>query len=382
METAVAQTVELEFLVCSACLSEYSSEDGVYFDDQDLCPECAEELTGVCNNCGERVWNDNIAGDSTITLCQRCYDNHYTGCEGCGAIIHFNSAYRTDDDEYDYCWDCYTTHQKKRRAIHDYSFKPDPIFYPACCPNDLFLGIELELDNGGEDSGNAEELLQIANRFDERVYIKHDGSLNDGFEVVSHPCTLDYHTKHFPWAVICRKAVEMGYSSHNSGTCGLHVHVSRSAFGDTYDAQESVIARILFFVESHFNEMLRFSRRTESQLNKWASRYGLKENPKSVLEHAKNSCLGRYAAINIQPYDTIEFRIYRGSLKYQTFIAALQITHEICRAAIHLSDAEFRAMSWSEFVLSLDKERYPELIEYLKLRRLYVNEEIVGEEEI
>jgi hypothetical protein len=212
--------------------------------------------------------------------------------------------------------------------------------------------------------------------------VKHDGSLSDGLELVSHPCTLDYHMKLLPWHEICRKAVEMGYTSHNAGTAGLHVHVSRSAFGNTYQEQEAVIARILFFVEAHFNEMLRFSRRTESQLNKWAARYGFKDRPKDILEHAKNSNLGRYTAINIQPYDTLEFRIFRGSLKYQSFIAALQITYEICRAALSMSDDEFRAMSWGEFVLKIDQEKFPELIEYLKIRRLYVNEEIIAEEEV
>jgi hypothetical protein len=39
-------------------------------------------------------------------------------------------------------------------------------------------------------------------------------------------------------------------------------------------------------------------------------------------------------------------------------------------------------MSWSEFVSGIDQEKYPELIEYLKIRRLYVNEEIIAEEEV
>jgi hypothetical protein len=362
-------------------MEDFPAGDVVCVDDQDLCPECSEELTGICSCCGERIWTENNAGDSNIFLCQHCHDNHYTTCEECGAVIRFNDAYRVDDDDYEYCYGCYNSHQSKRRLIHEYSYKPDPEFYPIYNPHELFLGIELEIE-GGEDAFNAGELLTIANRLDDHIYIKHDGSLNDGMELVSHPCTLDYHMKHVPWTGICRKAVEMGYTSHNAGTAGLHVHVSRSAFGSTYLEQEEIIARVLYFVEAHFNEMLRFSRRTASQLQKWAARYGYKDHPKDILEHAKNSNLGRYTAINLQPYDTVEFRIYRGSLKYQTFIAALQITSEICRAALSMSDDEFRAMSWSEFVSGIDKEKYQELVEYLKIRRLYVNEEISAEEEI
>lgn len=382
LDTAIVETSEQELLVCSACLSEFTVEDGIYFDDQDLCTECMDELTEICSSCGERIWLENNAGNSENVLCQRCYDYHYTACEDCGTVINYDNVYRVDDDDYNYCYSCYISHQSKRKVIHDYSYRPDPIFHPAYNPRELYLGVELEIDNGGEDSYNAEELLRIGNQLDVHLYAKHDGSLNDGIELVSHPCNLEYHIKHVPWADICRRAIVMGYTSHNAGTAGLHVHVSRSALGDTYQCQEDTIARILYFVESHFNEMLRFSRRTEAQLNKWAARYGYKERPKDILEHAKNSNLGRYVAINLQNNNTVEFRLFRGSLKYQTFLAVLQITQEICKTALSMSDDDFRAMSWCDFVLRLDKEMYPELIEYLKIRRLYVNEAVTAEEEI
>lgn len=56
--------------------------------------------------------------------------------------------------------------------------------------------IKFEIDNGGECSDNADTLMYIANRDDKNPYYKHDGSLEDGFELVSHPMTLAYHTEH------------------------------------------------------------------------------------------------------------------------------------------------------------------------------------------
>ena len=287
-----------------------------------------------------------------------------------------------DDDDDDYCYSCYCQHQNEQKVIHNYSYKPEPIFYPEYSSHALFLGVELEIDGGGEDSGNAAEILKVANRQGEHLYIKHDGSLHDGLELVSHPCTLEYQMKIVPWQDICAKAVYLGYTSHMANTAGLHVHISRSALGETYRIQEEATARILYFVEAHFNEMLRFSRRTEAQLNRWAARYGYKEHPKDILDHAKNSSLGRYTAVNLLNSDTIEFRIFRGTLKYTSFIAALQIVNEICRAAVSMSDEEFRIMSWNDFVLRIDQNKYPELIEYLKCRRLYVNEEVAAAEEV
>ena len=172
----------------------------------------------------------------------------------------------------------------------------------------------------------------------------------------------------------------MGYLSHQSGTCGLHIHVSREAFGDTYAHQEAAIARVLYFFEKHWEELLKFSRRTERQLERWAARYGYKENPTDILEHAKKGYgSGRYTCVNLCNTDTIEFRIFRGTLKFNTIIATLQLVNRICDLAIFSSDDEVKKLAWSDFVSDVTE---PELIQYLKERRLYVNEQIESEVEV
>src|SRR5699024_10405166 len=133
-----------------------------------------------------------------------------------------------------------------------------------------FFGVELEIDGGGETGSKASRLLEIANSSGRSLlYVKHDGSLDDGLELVSHPMSLSFHTEEMPWKEILRQAACLGYTSHQARTCGLHVHVNRTALGDTETEQEPVIARILFFVENHWNELLRFSRRTRSQMEQW-----------------------------------------------------------------------------------------------------------------
>jgi hypothetical protein len=140
-----------------------------------------------------------------------------------------------------------------------------------------------------------------------------------------------------------------------------------------------VSSRILYFVEAHWNEMLKFSRRTEINMNRWASRYGYEVNPRSILDKAKKGNCGRYAAVNLCNYHTIEFRMFRGTLKLNTLIAALQLVNEICNAAVFMTDEEMQKLSWSEFVGTISK---PKLISYLKQQNLYVNEKVNEEEEI
>ena len=110
-----------------------------------------------------------------------------------------------------------------------------------------YFGVELEIDGAGERSDRAWQLVNAANSNGlEHIYIKHDGSLEDGMEIVTHPMTLGYHLAEMPWGTVVAQAVRMGYTSHKDCTCGLHVHVNRSAFGSSEEAQEAVIARILF----------------------------------------------------------------------------------------------------------------------------------------
>ena len=328
-----------------------------------MCEDCLRRETFICRDCGDRHWNDDSAdGD----LCQTCYDEDYVRCERCDAVIHYDDACYHEDEEYHdhpYCRDCFDMDE----TIHDYYYKPEPIFYGD---GPRYLGVELELDDGGENEFCASKLLDIANAQKERMYIKHDGSLDDGFEIVSHPATLEYHTNTIPWKKILDEALEMGYYSHNSGTCGLHVHINRAALGKSVEEQENTIARIVYFFEKFWDKILRFSRRTETQADRWASRYGCSmDNPKESLKGAKTSGLGRYTAVNLTNTFTVELRIFRGTLRYKTFMATLQFVDLLCEMAINLADEEFQTMTWKEFAKTVSADK-AELKEYLKIRGL------------
>lgn len=362
---------------CDSCGNTFPSDQLVEFDSQMLCPDCYQEATVTCSHCGERIWKDDNAGDSVTPLCQSCYDRYYISCAHCGRIIYMDDAVHENDDDDYYCQQCHQ-YLFRNTQIKNYYYKPVPIFYGT---GPRFFGVELEIDEGGEFDTNARKLLELVNSQGvDRLYCKHDGSLEDGFELVTHPMSLAYHLQEMPWAELLEVAVSMGYLSHQTSTCGLHVHVSRNAFGRTPEEQDAAIARVLYFFEKHWEELLKFSRRSQRQLNQWASRYGYKDQPREILDHAKKGChAGRYTCVNLTNYETIEFRIFRGTLKYNTLIAALQLLDRICDVGIFLSDDELKAMSWTTFVSGCQA---PELVQYLKERRLYVNEPVTVEEEV
>ena len=367
--------------VCDICGHERPWDERAEFDGQSLCADCLNAHTVLCVECGGRIWSDDNAGSRDEPLCQDCYDDNYTSCCRCGRQLREDQAYYESSDEYDerpYCSQCYAALDKDQ-SIHHYYYKPKAVFHGE---GPRFFGVELEIDGAGERASHALALLNIANRNGDCAYIKHDGSLDDGLEIVTHPMSLEYHLREMPWEALCRKAVSLGYLSHRTSTCGLHVHVSRSAFGETEAAQEAAIARVLYFFERHWEELLKFSRRTPRQLERWAARYGYKEQPMEILDFAKKGYHGgRYTCVNLQNADTVEFRMFRGTLKPNTIFAALELLDQLCDMAVSLSDGELKAVPWTSFVSGIPAERRPELVQYLKERRLYVNEPVEGEAE-
>lgn len=231
---------ETKMGVCNSCGCSLPTGKLTEFDGERMCADCLQARTVLCLDCGTRIYRSENSGTSEHPLCQDCHDDHYTYCERCGRMIHNDAAHYIDDSDYPYCRSCYEI--ECDRSIHEYNYKPDPIFYGL---GDRFLGVELEIDEGGEDESAANNILHAGNRSGEHIYCKHDGSLHEGFEIVSHPMTLDYHMTVMPWRAITDKARRLGYTSHQAETCGLHIHVNRTSFGESAEEQDEAIGRTL-----------------------------------------------------------------------------------------------------------------------------------------
>ena len=226
--------------ICDICGEIHPVDQRTTFDGQELCSHCLDENTLLCRQCNTRIWSDNNEGSDDHPLCPRCYDRFFTNCSRCGALLLNEDAQyiREDDDDYPYCDNCFE--RQSRNGIHEYHYKPKPYFYGE---GNRFFGIELEIDGAGENGSNARKLLEIGNIEDNLFYCKRDGSLDEGFEIVTHPMTLQFHQNSMPWDEIMHKAIRMGYYSHQANTCGLHIHVNRDSLGSTLEQQEDSIAR-------------------------------------------------------------------------------------------------------------------------------------------
>ena len=351
------------FTTCAWC-GDIVPVDYAFFyeeDEQHYCERCINNHFVRCDNCGELVHERDILTDGTMILCNICRDDFYV-CDNCGNFVHADDVYYDEDSGDYYCPTCW--HDNYNSDILNYDYSPYPEFYGES-HNGFYMGVELEIDGGGEDNNNA---IRIKDIMGEVVYIKHDGSLKDGLEIVTHPATLEYHRHNMKWKQVLKEVRNMGYKSHDAGTCGLHVHMSRRAFGSCETEIDLNTMKLLYLFEKFWNQFVKFSRRTEEQLNRWAARYGLTAPLNSLLNTAKGA--GRYHAVNLQPTYTIELRLFRGTLKYNTLIATLEFCQYLYDTVMRNDIETLQKMMWSDFVGAIPKE-YEELLTYIEERDLF-----------
>ena len=78
-----------ETAFCELCGKEHPVSDMGDFFGKLLCSNCLQAETFVCSCCHTRMPRSEVAtyDDDTVEICQTCYDEHYTRCEGCGLLL-------------------------------------------------------------------------------------------------------------------------------------------------------------------------------------------------------------------------------------------------------------------------------------------------------
>jgi len=342
-------------------LHEVEGRCGTYY----ICDHCvnASWRYVICEDCGRVIdteWHSyyNVNGEHTV--CEDCISDYYY-CEQCGEYFTDDEImYDEAEDEY-YCRECYDRIHAEQDNHHlkNYGYKPTPKPRTHEAPandctdvKDLLFGVELEVDKGPAYAVG-DTIYKIADVSND-VYMKHDGSLDSGFEIVSHPCTLAYHMNDFAWRQITEIAKSAGFKSHDARTCGLHVHVGRYQLGEDDTSRRDTVAKIVMLVDRHWEALVKFSRRNSGQLNHWASRPQMRpirhtDTPERAIDRALAADNGdRYQAVNLCNRGTIEFRLFNGSLKRDTVIATLQMVSNICQYAMTHTVEECLASKWED----------------------------------
>ena len=251
--------------------------------------------------------------------------------------------------------------------LHSYTYKPEPIFHIRSSEgeNKRFYGLELETDEGHD----CNEYTDAIDALNLPLYCKYDGSLGyGGVEIVTHPCTLSYLRYDMRFRLLGRVAKRFGYKADTTDTCGYHIHVSREGLGDTPLERRQTAAKLVLLVDAVWDTLVKFTRREVCELNHWAPRpyipagtgalvtVALRQGGQGSPDHSD-----RYTAVNLTNEHTVEFRVFRGTLKRDTIIAAVELVDNMCRYAMAHTPTECHRATWADIV---GVESYKELNEY------------------
>lgn len=316
----------------------------------------------ICEDDGEWSWSRSMftvseLGDfeipeTRLARCQRCSHT-------------FVKKYESTEN---LCENC-----RKRNYILPYHrWYPELEFYGVAQNKNqkqLFLGVELEVGVGGEWDSSVEKIMPLLNQgIDEDsifAYCSHDGSIDDGFEIITQPATIKYHKNQSEmYGKLFKRLIEMGYRSHNARTCGIHVHFNR----DYYEENDDLYcARLVFLIEKFWDEIVIFSRRDKYRMDRYTKKIDCECNDFVAKYNKTDSHEAHYYAINLANKNTIEFRMFRGTLNLDTFIAILEFVNNCVKIAKNNSTEDIQKMEFMDILTTNCKSYYRRRLVSLKL---------------
>jgi hypothetical protein len=321
-----------------------------------------------CDHCEEWEWAESITGTWDDTrICRQCVDDSFRWSEYYDSYVSESEARNARDEggnhvlvsEHDdnFCYNedldgwAHCNYEHVELVIQSYhSSKRDQRLQHDdwTNTNKRYIGVELEVEvQSGYDREDKASIIHKAVNAGikgQKVFFESDGSLSHGFEIITQPMSLPAHRQLWQW--LQNRSLTKGMKSHQTTTCGLHVHISRSGLSALQ------IGKIVAFINAPENESL---------VTAIARRYGqaatgyCRIKDKSKIGNAHRS-QDRYEAVNVTPRSTIEFRVFKGTLKYESVIAAIEFANAMVEFSKPYSGYGCNDMKADCFLEFIDKK--------------------------
>lgn len=343
-----------DYEICNNCDEISRIEDMTYTRDGMVCSNCADNFYTYSDVMEQWIHDDEVVwvGDEAMTDEYR--DNHYCCCESCGEWFNLEYEGCESDDEYylcDSCADDYrlengSVYYKDSGYIQEYHPNIDLHFYGE---GPKFLGCEYEVQGGGCNSNIAESIFGDYKEF----YCSRDGSLEEGFEAITHPCSPSHMLSNIDWEEITKRLGRNDYD--NEEGAGFHIHISREHF-----KSQSHIGKLIRFFSDNYQELVNFGNRTWDTANKWAepTDYDTDDKFIDIYSNAKGE---RYSAVNVWPSETVEIRLFGCTYRPEVIRSYIQFVDIIT----DLANGFYKDMTFENVRKEATERGYDELINYM-----------------
>ena len=267
---------------------------------------------------------------------------------------------RASSNSYEFERGYFRSFVSSRSKTYIYQFNYVPKYIKHFMPGEsedttLLLGAEIEvggnnnISSDNDKNSTVKKCIQIMNGSDSDeenlIYSTHDSTVQIEFDTM--PCSLEFHKNKMNYREMFEYLDKEGYKGHDCKTAGLHIHANRNYLGKSRISQELVISKILYILEKFNEEICVIARRD----NDYSEFVGSKKEEDSLVElYGKYKDHGKRAALNLQHKDTIEFRMFRSTLKYETFILTLEFVKDIIDFAKSASIEEIELIKWADLM--------------------------------
>jgi hypothetical protein len=266
------------------------------------------------------------------------------------------------------CTDCGTetvdqmTHEGKCQRclgdgfkIHNYSTRVEGLLKFKATkvkPSTIYLGCELEYETNNRNKAQ----FAVGKLLHGHALMKSDGSIRNGFEIVTCPATLDIHLDVFK-----NFYANMPTDLKTEKNVGMHVHISRKPLS------QLTIGKITEFLNRQDNK--EFIHHIAGRIN---NSYARMDSGRSITYPWKHRNGGdRYNALNLNNPNTIEVRLFATPMDYKTFAMRLQF----CQALVDYCGPASTSLPLKQqttypafigWLKSGNSKIYPELSNHLK----------------
>ena len=354
--------VSAHYIKCATCSKLHKKEEAKKVRTADgvqtiVCARCFAQYYKECCNCHNHFDRHEVQAYGEQIYCKPCYQKCFQSCAHCGGTHpagkmthkHRNGGWQCDG--------CFAQYG----PIQEYSSKPyimvngrQTIPLHGRPPHYFGIELETEVPNGlKEERGpKAQEVVDLLDGF---AIVKEDGSLRNGFEICTQPATLEEHTKR--WAKFFDNQPKnlVSYKSKED-RCGLHIHCSRKPLSLL------TIAKIVVFVNSPANQP-----NVEIIAGRKQNTYSILQAMKYGTVKVERNRNHRYEAVNLVNRDTIEFRIFKGTLSKPHLFKALEFCDSLIHFCLTAQNGIIYCRDWKNYMdyVGLRSRDYPHLYAFL-----------------
>jgi hypothetical protein len=386
----------------------------IYLNENKICIECSRKNIIICDKCHNEKYKNNIKEinfqNKNKKVCLNCF-YELKRCHECNKYFDKNKIFLIEDKAF--CPDCikkqkfiicercghgffeksslikkyensyicnpcflyskiYPSKKYESNKINEYNYKPNPIFYGKKESDNLFFGVELEITTPHKYRDKLSEYISFNfNQEKPFLYLKFDRSIGNegtaGFEIVTHPFNYQWLNSKNGIEKIEQlfNIKSFGCESFYTNTCGMHVHLSKKAFTNIH------LYKFLKMIYEQKDFSIIISERDDMQkVDTYMNFEPIK--PLKILAQERingKDNNSRHKAVNLSCENTVEVRIFKGTLEIEKFLKNIQY----CKSLFHYTEEEsFKNLNLDNYLkyIQNNKKTFLNLYTFLQSKKV------------